>query len=85
MSNEEDNNFMFDVDPSTDFEEAGYELAGVIEFYEHPEEGLGAYKSMMFETSLGSTIEEDDVYTDGQTLLLITQTLLEEYLNREVH
>lgn len=74
-----------DIEDTADFEAEGYELAGVIEFYEHPSEDVGAYKCMMFTTTMESNLESEDEFTSAQTLLLVTNELLEEYLLREVH
>ncbi len=81
----EDDGLDFDVELIPDFESMGYELAGSIEFYENPETGEGAYRSMLFTTTLENNLEKDQDYTVGQTLVMVTQTMLEEYLTREAH
>lgn len=75
----------FDSEINLDFEGMGYELAGAIEFYEDPETGKGAFKSVLYRTSQEDNLEPDRDYTDGQIMVLVTQKLLEEYINREVH
>ena len=85
MSNEIDENLDFDVDFNPDMEAMGYELAGVIEFYENPETGLGAFRSLLFNTTLEENLEADKDYTTGQELVLISQAMLEDYLDSEKH
>lgn len=85
MTNEIDEGLDFDVEFTPDMEKAGYELAGVIEFYENPETGLGAYRSLLFNTTLEDSLEEDQDFTAGQGLALVTQAMLDEYLNSEKH
>lgn len=82
MSNE---NEEIDVDFNPDFEAMGYELAGSIEFYENPETGEGAYRSMLFTTTMENELNPEQDYTTGQVLVLVTQKMLEEYLTSEVH
>jgi hypothetical protein len=82
MSNE---NEQIDVEFNPDFEEMGYELAGSIEFYENPETGEGAYKSMLFTTTMENELNANQDYTTGQTLVLVAQSMLEEYLTSETH
>jgi hypothetical protein len=84
MSNEE-NELDFEVNLNPDFESMGYELAGSIEFYENPESGEGAYRALLFSTTLENELEKEEDYTLGQTLVMVTQSMLEEYLTREVH
>jgi len=55
----------------------GYELAGSIEFYENPQTGEGAYKSMIFTTTMENELPANQDYTTGQTLVLVAQTMLE--------
>jgi len=85
MSNEIDDNLEFDVDFNPDMESMGYELAGTIEFYENPETGLGAYRSLLFNTTLEENLDPDKDYTTGQELVLVTQAMLDEYLSSEKH
>jgi len=85
MINDIDEGLDFDVDFNPDMEAMGYELAGVIEFYENPETGLGAYRSLLFTTTLEENLEKDKDYTTGQELVLVTQTMLDEYLTSEKH
>jgi len=80
-----ENGLDFEVDFNPDFESMGYEMAGVIEFYEHPDTGEGAFKAMLYKTSQEVNLESDEDHTNGQLMVLIAQELLEEYLNREVH
>lgn len=82
MSNEE-NEIPFEI--GVDFEEMGYELAGAIEFYENPETKECAYRAVMFTTKMEGELEEGEEYTDGQGMVLVTQTMLEEYLTSERH
>ena len=82
MSNEESE---IEIDFNADLEGMGYELAGSIEFYENPETGLGAFRSLLFNTTLENNLESDKDYTTGQELVLVTQSMLEEYLNSEKH
>jgi len=74
-----------EIDFNADLEGMGYELAGSIEFYENPETGLGAFRSLLFNTTLENNLESDRDYTTGQELVLVTQGMLEEYLNSEKH
>jgi hypothetical protein len=74
-----------EIDFNADLEGMGYELAGSIEFYENPETGLGAFRSLLFNTTLENNLEADKDYTTGQELVLVTQGMLEEYLNSEKH
>lgn len=74
-----------DVEFNPDFESIGYEMAGAIEFYENPETGEGAFKVMIYRTTQEDNLEPDKDYTNGQMMVLVTQELLEEYINREVH
>jgi hypothetical protein len=74
-----------EIDFNADLEGMGYELAGSIEFYENPETGLGAFRSLLFNTTLENNLEADKDYTTGQELVLVTQSMLEEYLNSEKH
>mgnify|MGYP006980726527 CR=1 FL=1 len=80
-----ENNEEIEVDFNSDFESMGYELAGSIEFYENPQTGEGAYKSMIFTTTMENELPANQDYTTGQTLVLVAQTMLEEYLTSEVH
>jgi hypothetical protein len=80
MSNEEPE---IEIDFNADLEGMGYELAGSIEFYENPETGLGAFRSLLFNTTLESSLEEGEDYTTGQELVLVTQAMLEQYLDSE--
>mgnify|MGYP007117114697 FL=1 len=82
MSNEEPE---IEIDFNADLEGMGYELAGCIEFYENPETGLGAFRSLLFNTTLENNLESDKDYTTGQELVLVTQSMLEEYLSSEKH
>ena len=75
----------FDSEINPEFEDMGYELAGAIEFYENPKTGKGAFKAVLYRTSQEDNLEPDKDYTDGQIMVLVTQKLLEEYINREVH
>lgn len=83
MSNEIDENLEFDVEFNPDLEAMGYELAGTIEFYENPKTGLGAYRSLLFTTTMEDNLEADQDFTTGQELVLVTQAMLDEYLNSE--
>lgn len=83
MTSKIDEGLDFEVDFNPDMEKMGYELSGVIEFYEDPDTGLGAYRSLLFNTTLEESLEGDEEYTDSQKLLLIAQTMLDEYLNSE--
>ena len=83
--NNEEKDLDFEVELTPDFESMGYELAGSIEFYENPDTGEGAYRAMLFTTTLEDHLEKDQDYTTGQTLVMVTQSMLEEYLTREVH
>jgi len=74
-----------EIDFNADLEGMGYELAGSIEFYENPETGLGAFRSLLFNTTLENNLESDKDYTTGQELVLVTQSMLEEYLSSEKH
>jgi len=74
-----------EIDFNADLEGMGYELAGSIEFYENPETGLGAFRSLLFNTTLENNLESDKDYTTGQELVLVTQSMLEEYLDSEKH
>ena len=74
-----------EIDFNADLEGMGYELAGSIEFYENPETGLGAFRSLLFNTTLENNLEADKDYTTGQELVLVTQGMLEDYLNSEKH
>jgi hypothetical protein len=82
MSNEEPE---IEIDFNADLEGMGYELAGSIEFYENPETGLGAFRSLLFNTTLENNLESDKDYTTGQELVLVAQSMLEEYLDSEKH
>ena len=82
MSNEEPE---IEIDFNADLEGMGYELAGSIEFYENPETGLGAFRSLLFSTTLESNLEEGEDYTTGKELVLVTQAMLEQYLDSEKH
>ena len=75
----------FDIDFNPDFEAIGYELAGSIEFYENPETGEGAYRSMLYTTTMENELTAEQDYTTGQVLVLVTQKMIEEYLTSEVH
>ena len=72
-----------EIDFNADLEGMGYELAGSIEFYENPETGLGAFRSLLFNTTLENNLEADKDYTTGQELVLVAQSMLEEYLDSE--
>ena len=74
-----------EIDFNADLEGMGYELAGTIEFYENPETGLGAFRSLLFNTTLEENLEADKDYTTGQELVLISQAMLEVYLDSEKH
>jgi len=84
MSNEE-NELEFEIDLEPDLESMGYEMAGQIEFYEHPETGEGAYRSVLVTTSREDKLKADQDYTEAQQMVLITQALLEEYITSERH
>lgn len=73
------------IEEFRDLEAEGFELAGVMEFYENPETGEGKYRSVIFTTSMEKLLEEDEEYTDGQKMLLVALTMFEDYLNREAH
>lgn len=81
----EDNNLDFEVDMNPDFESMGYEMSGAIEFYEHPETGEGAYRVMLFSTTMEQNLKPDEDHTVGQILTLVTQEMLTEYIERDVH
>lgn len=73
------------IEEFRDLEADGFELAGVMEFYENPETGEGKYRSVLFTTSMEKELENEEEYTDGQKMLLVTLTMFEDYLNREAH
>jgi len=79
-----ENQLDFEVDLVPDFDTMGYELAGVIEFYEQPDTGEGAYRVMLRATERYKDLEPDDPYTEGHLMALIAHKLLDEYLNSEV-
>lgn len=73
------------IEEFRDIEAEGFELAGVMEFYENPETGEGKYRSVLFTTSMEKELEDGEEYTDGQKMLLVALTMFEDYLNREEH
>jgi hypothetical protein len=75
----------FDITLEGSLEDMGYQLAGSIEFFEHPETGEGAYRALIYTTDREGNLEDDDHYTEGQQMVVIAQDLLEEYLTRTVH
>jgi len=90
----------FDITLEGSLEDMGYQLAGSIEFFEHPETGEGAYsieffehpetgegayRALIYTTEREMKLEDDDHYTEGQQMVVIAQDLLEEYLTRTVH
>ena len=61
--------------------EEGYELAGVIAFYEDPDTEDGAFK-----TFLTGDIPDNPKDLQGmQAFILNVQTMMEEYLDSEIH
>lgn len=61
--------------------EEGYELAGVIAFYEEPDTENGAFK-----TFLTGEIPENPQDLQGmKAFILNVQVMMEEYLDSEIH
>lgn len=75
----------FDIELIPDFESMGYELAGTIEFYENPETKECAYRSLIWSTTMEDNLAPDKDFTEGQSLLMIVQEMLEEYITSERH
>ena len=75
----------FEVNFQADFEAMGYELAGVIEFYENANTGKGGYRAMIFDTTAEENLPEGKDMTDAQKMVAVTQKLLEGYLTQERH
>jgi hypothetical protein len=70
---------------TADFESMGYQLAGTLEFYDNPETGLCAFRSMSFVNDREKSLELGEENTEGQKALLTAQALFEEYINSEHH
>jgi len=70
---------------SADFEAMGYQLAGTMEFYDNPETGECAFRTVAFVTDSNKNLEEGETETEGQKALLITQALFEDYLETRKH
>ena len=75
----------FEVNFQADFEAMGYELAGVIEFYENAETGKGGYRAMIFDTTAEKNLPKGKTMTDAQKMVAVAQKLLEGYLTQERH
>lgn len=70
---------------SADFEAMGYQLAGTIEFYDNPETGDCAFRTVAFVNDTNKNLEEGETETEGQRSLLVAQALFEDYLDKRKH
>jgi hypothetical protein len=80
-----DNSLDFDIDLTPDFEKIGYKMVGSIEFYENEDTGEGGYKAILYPSSRQDDSNEENGYSEGQTMVLVAQALIEDYIEREVH
>jgi len=65
----------------TDMSEDGYELVGVIAFYQDPDGEDGAFK-----TFLSGDIPENVTELEGmQAFIMNVQAMMEEYLDSDIH
>jgi len=68
---------------TADFESMGYQLAGSIEFYDCPETGTIAFRSVAFSNDAVVNLQDQETMTGGQQALLIAQGLFEDYLDSQ--
>ena len=82
-------NLEFNLDLTPDLADLGYECAGVVEFWEHPESEDIAFRAFLVKTTLqGRKMEEtgeDEFRTDAQVSQMVCVKLFEDYMDREEH